>query len=555
MDVTKKKILPKGALAIILHTCEFAEGNTWAKRITKQAIKVLGEKDEVGVLAYTEKGEDWIFKLTPAGEYEKLVVKINDAQIGDMPSFVNTMQMGLKELIASDAAAKHMIIISDGDPQPPSPGLLQQFIDANISISTVAINPHTGQDISGMRGIANLTKGRYYFPQDPNELPSIFIKESKTLKRSMVQNETITPENTGFPSDVLKGLGALPQLKGYVLTTPKPTAELLLRVPLKEEDQIDPILATGKHGLGNTAAFTSDLSPNWGADWVAWEQYRPFLKQLLVRISRVHKREHLRVIAYAAGSEGIVLVEDYHPDESFLQLEARVSGPEERAETIELKQIGPRRYRGTLPLWGRGRYQVMVTPRSGARSEERAHGGFIVPYSPEYLRFRSSPIVLDEIASKTGGQSLVQNKDEQPTRADWIANAIKQIYHTRRQPKQSSQPVFDWFLIALCFLVPADVALRRIQIDLYSLKGLLSFGKREGPSTATMGALLDRKKAVADDLKVARKEVPLPQQRPIAAAGPCALRSSRRSRRQNRPANRLHHQRPIKKPQRPGCWR
>ena len=55
MDVSQKKVLPKGALAIILHTCEFPEGNTWAKRITKQAIKVLGAQDEVGVLAYTTR--------------------------------------------------------------------------------------------------------------------------------------------------------------------------------------------------------------------------------------------------------------------------------------------------------------------------------------------------------------------------------------------------------------------------------------------------------------------------------------------------------------------
>ncbi|MCP4814294.1 MAG: hypothetical protein GY888_17435, partial [Planctomycetaceae bacterium] len=41
MEISKKKILPKGALVIILHTCEFPQGNTWAKRITKQAIQVL----------------------------------------------------------------------------------------------------------------------------------------------------------------------------------------------------------------------------------------------------------------------------------------------------------------------------------------------------------------------------------------------------------------------------------------------------------------------------------------------------------------------------------
>ena len=144
MDVSQKKVLPKGALAIILHTCEFAEGNTWGKRITKQAIKVLGAQDEVGVLAYTSTGEQWLFELTPAGEYESLVPLINGAQIGDMPSFQNTMSLGLRGLLKSDAATRHMIIISDGDPQPPTPALVKEFLDGQVSVSMVAIFPHGG---------------------------------------------------------------------------------------------------------------------------------------------------------------------------------------------------------------------------------------------------------------------------------------------------------------------------------------------------------------------------------------------------------------------------
>jgi len=74
MDITKKKILPKGALAIILHTCEFAEGNTWGKRVAKEAVRVLGAQDEVGALGFDwQGGERWLFPLTPAGEYDELV--------------------------------------------------------------------------------------------------------------------------------------------------------------------------------------------------------------------------------------------------------------------------------------------------------------------------------------------------------------------------------------------------------------------------------------------------------------------------------------------------
>lgn len=492
MDITKKKVLPKGALAIILHTCEFPEGNTWGKRITKQAIKVLGAQDEVGVLVYDYmEGEKWLFKLTPAGDYEKMVPKINGAQIGDMPSFVNTMRLGLKGLKESDASTKHMIIISDGDPQPPAPQLISDFQKNKVSVSMVAIFPHGGRDISTMRAIAGATGGRYYFPSDPNQLPSIFIKESKTLKRSMIQNETFVPE-VGMISPVLKGIERIPPLFGYVLTTIKPRAEGVLNAPEKKEaeGEIDPVLSFWRYGLGTTAAFTSDLSPNWGKDWVNWDHYQAFVKQLMIKISRVQKQDHLKLWSHVTGNKATIMVEDFHPEESFLNVAARIAGPHDRKETVVLKQVSPRRYQAEVPLWGKGRYQVTALGKSGER-EDHANGGFIVPYSPEFLRFRSNPIVLEEIAQRTGGQRLDP------------AIATDVIYG-RRDPKQSSNPVFDWFLMALAILVPLDVAIRRVQLDWYVIKGWFGFGKEQKQSTATMGALLQRKQDVVDDLDARR---------------------------------------------------
>ncbi len=496
MDITQKKILPKGALAIILHTCEFPEGNTWGQRITKQAIKVLSAQDEVGVLAYTGAGEGWVFELTPAGQYDELVKKINGLAVGDMPAFGPTMRQGFKALQDSDAATKHMIIISDGDPTPPPPQLVNDFIKEEISVSMVAIFPHGGADISKMRAIAAATGGRYYFPDDPNKLPGIFIKEAKTLKRSMVQEKTFTPE-VEFPSQVLNGIEALPPLHGYVLATSKPMAETVLvtRDYLAEIEETDPVLAIWRYGLATTAAFTSDLSPAWGSDWVNWEQYRAFVKQLLTRVSRVKQDSDLRMWAYMSGGDGVVMVEDFHPDETFLDLKATVAGPRDREQTVDLKQVGPRRYQATFPLWGTGRYQVMAVGAAGERSD-RVHGGFIVPYSPEYLRFRSDPIMLEEVRERTGG--IVLNGESQ---AEDVFN--------RREPKQSTQPIFDWFLMALACLLPLDVGIRRVQLDWQVIKNWLGLGKRDG-STETMGALLRRKESLETKLDRGRPTKPWP---------------------------------------------
>lgn len=500
MDVTQKKVLPKGALAIILHTCEFAEGNTWAKRITKEAIKVLGAQDEVGAICYGAGGDKWIFELTPAAEYEKLVPKINASQPSDMPSFSSTMAMGLKGLMKSDASARHMIVISDGDPSPPPPQLVQEFIDAKVSISIVAVFPHGGVDIPKLRAICSATGGRFYFPSDPKQLPAIFIKESKSLKRSMIQNKTFTPE-LEMPSPILKGIEGLPPLRGYVLTSAKnaPSMTILKAPPENKEDpDTDPVLSTWRFGLGASAAFTSDLSPNWGANWLEWEQYRAFVKQLLTHISREGKASQLRIRSYTNGNEGVIIAEDFHPQESFLEVHARISGPRDRAETIPLKQVGPRRYQGTVPLWGKGRYHILGTGVAGERTD-RAHGSLILPYSPEYLKFRSSPIALREIAERTGGELLTSETKSQ------------EIYQTRRLPKKSSRPIFDWFLVALACLVPFDVAIRRIQLDWYVIKAWLGIGRKRAASTATMGALLERKQAVSSELQSRRAETPLSQ--------------------------------------------
>ena len=541
MDITKKKVLPKGALAIILHTCEFPEGNTWGKRITKQAVKVLHPQDEVGVLVYGGMGEQWLwtaekkvkdksFHLLPARDFSEIAKHINGATIGDMPSFSRTMEMAIDDLSRSDASAKHVIIISDGDAAAPPPALLEKFVENKVTISTIAIFPHGGTEVGTLRMIAEVCGGRFYFPDDPNLLPSIFIKESNTLKRTMIQNETVQPE-MGFPSPIMAGISVPPPLHGYVLTTAKRRAETVLQTPPKETSdgagEIDPLLATWKSGLGTTAAFTGDLSPNWGRDWVEWDQYRAFLQQLLIRISRVRQQGNLRLWTYSTGSHGTVVVEDFKRGGSPLNLRAVVKKDlDDKIETLTLRQVGPHRYQARFPLWGKGRYQIRA---KGVRTNkadddetvEGTQGGLIVSYSPEYLKFSSNRGVLQEIADKTGGKIL-----------DLEETTVQDI-HDRRQPKTHSRPIFDWFLVGLACLVPLDVAIRRVQLDPSVLFGWIRGGRRQ-PSTATMGALLARKQTVEVRLEKGPAQAP----RPIAGSSPSSTpTTSRRPTRQPGPAS------------------
>ncbi len=486
MEISNKKILPKGALAIILHTCEFPQGNSWAKRITKKAIQVLNSEDLVGAMAQTMNGDEWIFELTPASKYAELVPLINNATIGDMGTFATTMEMGLKALKDSDASSRHMIIISDGDASPPPPPLVKAFQDAQVSVSTVAVFPHNG-DVTILEEIAKATNGRFYYPNDPNQLPSIFIKEAKTLRRSQLQVRDFVPVLTNV-DPMLKEISDAPQLHGYVLTTPRddPRATIVLAAPPTEsevkagETETDPILAVWRYGLGVTAAFTSDLTERWGKDWVGWDQYQKLVNQMITRIGRARREQFLRVYTYVNGNEGVVVVEDFHPDETLLDVTVSVSGPNGFEQSQQVRQIAPRRYQTSMPLKGEGRYQVMLGATDGTRNET-AYAGFIVSYSPEYLRFRANPIVLRDIAEKTGGSELETEQSYED---------LAKIIYGDRIPKRSSRPIFDWFLMGLACLLPLDVAIRRVQMDLGWIRRLFRNEKRE--STATIGALLQR---------------------------------------------------------------
>ena len=488
MDITQRKIMPKGALVIILHTCEFGDGNTWAKRITKQAIKVLGARDEVGAIDYDGSGNDqWIFPLTPAGDYEKIAPLIESASPADMPSFVGTMTMAYNGLMASDAATKHLIIISDGDPSPPPPTLIEKFITAKISVSVVTVFPHGDQEVPGFRAIAEATGGRAYYPSDANRLPAIFVKEAKTLKRSQIQNITFTA-TAGFPSPILKGIDAIPSLSGYVLTTPKARAQTLLEGPDPEEE--DPVLATWRYGVGASAAFTADLAPNWGKQWVQWDKYQAFVEQLMKAIGRGDARTNLRLVSEAAGGSGLITVEDHYSTPGFLTLQARVALPGGRDTTVDLHQIAPGRYQGRFPLAGKGRYQVLVAGagaagESGTARQERVAGGFVVAYSDEYLRFRANPQVLALIADRTGGRQLTGKEDG------------KELFGVKHEPRASSRPIFDLFLLLLACLLPLDVAARRVQLDWSVVRAWFRRKPPVAASTATMGALLSVKHKTA----------------------------------------------------------
>jgi hypothetical protein len=143
--------------------------------------------------------------------------------VGDMPDFGASMQLVINDkdgLMSVRAGQRHAIIISDGDPSPPSPALLQQYIDNKVTVTTVMVGGHgTAQDRSSMEGVAIKTGGRFYNVMNPKQLPQIFIKEAQLVSRSLIQEGDIyQPRVVSRLPGPIEGFSAVPQVSGYVLT-------------------------------------------------------------------------------------------------------------------------------------------------------------------------------------------------------------------------------------------------------------------------------------------------------------------------------------------------
>ena len=274
-----------------------------------------------------------------------------------------------------------------------------------------------------------------------------------------------------FPSPILKGIDALPPLHGYTITTAKPRSKTILDVPEAEEEE--PILATWRVGLGKGAAFTSDLSPNWGRDWVNWEQYRAFVHQLITDVARVNQAEQPADAGLTPRAvRAMVIVEDYAPEASFMNITAEVEGPRETVQRLVLEQVGPRRYEARFPL--EGEKGGIRSPRSERdRERRRAASDGRAPLRAR-LRRADGPVLAGvpppprrsidaRTASPNETDGRVLTGDEEG----------RDIFVEERQPTQRSLPVFDWFLIALACLIPLDVAMRRVQTRLAGRRQLV----------------------------------------------------------------------------------
>lgn len=493
LDPPQKKELPKGALALIMHACEMPQGNYWGKMIASAAVDTLSRLDLVGILAYNWQGagiDDWVYPLSEVGDREAVKAAINRMQMGDMPSLHNLLQQAYNKLKSCDAGQKHVIVITDGDPQDPSNELLNACVEAGITVTTVGIFPHNPNDIMRLKRVADATGGRVYDVQNPSQLPQIFIKEAQVVRRSLINEKTFAPQLVYSLSEITKGLSSdFPSLDGYVITGPKGGLNQVILSGLEN----DPVFAICQSGMGRCAAFTSSVDSRWAKSWIGWNNFETFWEQVIRWAGKPSQSSDCEITADVQGKQVTVNVEAVDDEGKFIQftdIQGQVISPDVDSKDLELVQVGPGQYSGRFEAGGSGSYIVNLRYKKIGEGEKTymTDTAVTIPFAPEFRDLSDNRPLLTQVSELTKGRIL----NEDPNEANIFYDAGLKFPET---PLPLIRPLMLIWLALFLF----DVAVRRLALDFKAMsRKAVQFVlfKRERKADATL-----------EKLKLTRKQV------------------------------------------------
>ncbi len=278
----KEKQKPSLAMVLVIDKSGSMDGERieLARASAKATAELLGAQDQIAVVGFDSETRV-ILDMTSAADRGTVMNAIDSLAASGGTDAYPGMVKGRELLQNAVAKVKHMIVLSDGEtPENDFAGLTRDMRAQGMTVSSVCLGEGAAKDV--MQLIAQEGGGRFYETTEAANLPQIFTKETMQASRSAIKEDLFASVVAG-DHPILSGYEKtqLPYVLGYVMTQPKPTANLLLAA-----ETGDPLLAICRYGLGTGLCWTSDLTEKWGGEWLGWGNGGAFWAQVLRGIVR-----------------------------------------------------------------------------------------------------------------------------------------------------------------------------------------------------------------------------------------------------------------------------
>lgn len=371
-----------------------------AQEAALRAVSLLSPGDLVGVIAF-ESSPVWVVPLQRAENQAIIRTQIGRLQAGGGTTIAPALEEAIRALEGLDSAVKHVILLTDGRGESSDfSAQIRRLRQLGATVSTVAVGKDADRDL--LARLAEQGEGRYYFAEDPQQVPSIFAAETATVAQDLRVNRRFRPREVR-PASFIRALvpsGELPPLDGFTITTAKPGAIVHYVVPPEDH----PLLASGRFGLGQTLVFTSSPAGDWGKSWREWPLLTPLLLQLVRSVLPEPPGTGLNARLELLGDRAELALEALNPDGTYrhyLEPRATLLLPDGNVLQATMNEIEPGLYRASFPAGQPGEY--VATVQAG---ESRVLAAASLPYSAEYREAGANLALLFELSALTGGHML-----------------------------------------------------------------------------------------------------------------------------------------------------
>ncbi|MBZ0300784.1 MAG: VWA domain-containing protein [Anaerolineae bacterium] len=448
-----------------------------AKEAIIRSIDFLQPTDRAGVVSFDTVGY-WIAELQPVLDRVGLQRLVASLRASGGTDILAGMRLVANTIVNDPSNRKHIILLTDGGASPANLVELADTLkrEQDITTSVIAIG---GGSADFLKDMAEAGGGNYHVVDLVETIPSIFTQETVLASRSYIIENPFVPVLTAN-SPIMDGIRSAPPLLGYVATTPKQTAQVILRGPAPFND---PLLASWQYGLGRAVAFTSDATSRWAANWVTWADFTRFWSQAVRWTITEGTSNNLESRVLLEGEQARLVVDARDDAGNFLNgldLQASIVDPSLQANQLKLRQVAPGRYEALFDPGSEGAYFLGISGQgtlNGSPRQLRQTTGWVLSYSAEYdVQARGANVnLLNEIAQMTNGRDM---RDD--TALPFVHNLVARNAFT---------PLWPWLLLTALLLLPVDIAQRRLIITRSDLRRarLALFGNRgaavaEGPS-------------------------------------------------------------------------
>lgn len=451
-DTEKKRDQPGLALALVIDRSGSMTGEKLelAKDAAKATAELLGADDLIGVIAFDSQPTS-IVRLQRAANRVRIGSDISRLTAGGGTNILPALKEAYDQLDPARAKLKHVILLTDG--QASYDGireLCDEMAEHKITISAVGVGAEADKTLLTM--IAERGGGRFYYTQSAQNIPKIFTKETTEVARNALVEEQVGV-HVGKRAELLDGVGieSAPPLRGYVSTKPKPLSDVILVSDLGE-----PILARWRVGLGQTAAFTSDVKNRWAVNWLKWPGYGKLWAHLTRSTMRHATSGSGR--SYEMGVDvdpprAHVTVDAIGADDKFvsgLATTLSVIDPEHPGDKREvtMPETAPGRYEGDFTLGRYGAFLLRATHKQNGQTVAESTGALSLPYPREYLALPPDDALLARVASLTGGR---------------VSPAPAQLFDAQGERITYHRELWPLCLWLAALLLLLDVAARRVR--------------------------------------------------------------------------------------------